>query len=428
MGLVMKYILALIALTLVPNNVAAQQPETDECSFANIVFNTAKVSRCLQKEREAEAKRKEEAAANLAEAKKVADELKKATENWNNLHSTNPDQQITGVTDTAKDVNSHVNNNPVSEVVTDKAVSLIDQFAHRKKELLDKTSKTVQLGLQPQEGSPSSSFNAGESHQLVEPQGLTLQQQFENRKQVLLSTPSIKPVRPEAESTRSVLGSQQSDLEVQFQSQKDKLLKSASTVSAVSQAYQAIQAAEKAWRDLEAQNELADKIKRDKAAKDAQIAQALKDKQQQIDDDRWWARERRRQQQAWNALFGPPAQAASPYYPSQNGLYSSYPVQYFPSALPQDSSVDPYIVGLPKGSGTVGGGYTHPEIAPCLSIVNATAEISCIMHAPDVDSTGQIVPPVAQQPQSQNGNVPSPAAQSSPPQTPPATAPPTTAK
>jgi hypothetical protein len=352
----MKYILALIALTMVTINVAAQQPETDECSFANIVFNTAKASSCLQKEKEADAKRKEEAAAKLAEAIKVPDELRKTTENWNNLHSTNPDQQATGVTDTAKDINSHANSNPASEVVTDKAVSLIDQFEHRKNELLNNTANTVRSGLAPQGGS-TSSFNTAEPHQLVEPQGSTLQQQFESRKQVLLSTPSIKVTMPEAGSTRSVLGSQQSDLEEQFQSRKENLLNSAPTVMAVSQAERAlqVQAAEQERRDIEARKEAEYRAEIARQARvqaeekrTAEIerarAAAADDAAEEREERREAAREAREQRAAWNAMFGPPSYVPntpySPNLPSYAPYVPSYapPVSSYGTYLPSDNS------------------------------------------------------------------------------------------
>ncbi len=408
----MKCILALIALTLVPINLAAQEPEKDECSDVGFGSPFSEIVRCLklqnQKEKDAEAK--------LAEAKKVADEAKEAGKDWNNLHSTNPDQQITGVTDTAKDVNSHVNNNPLSEVVTDKAVSLIDQFEHRKNELLSNTANTVRSGLAPQGGSPPS-FNTGEQHELVEPQG-SLQQQFENRKQVLLSTPSIKPV-PEAESTRSVLGSQQSDLEGQFQSRKEKLLKSASTVTTVSQAVLALQAAEQERIANEAKRDAAYRAEvarqgRDqaKAAEDNRIAEEKRLKAEKDEEDREERREARReareQQAAWDAIFGRAG-------------------QYFPSALPQDSYgsgyANPYIDGLPKGSGaSASARTTSPEYSGCTWV-----GLTCSYYNPVTQQTEQegiTGVPAPQSGGSQNGNNSShgPPAQSPSAQAPPATA------
>jgi hypothetical protein len=391
----MKCILGLLVLTLVPLTSAAQQTETDDCSGVNASSPRAEIIRCLH---ESEAK----LAASTEKLAKAAADAKKAADDAAKMRSADKGTQIDGVTDSVKDMNSHANNNPASKEVTNESLSLIDQFAQRGNELLNKTADTVRSIAEPQ-GASTSSFNAGEQHQLVEPQP-SLQQQFENRKQVLASTPSFKAVMPEAESTSNVSGQQQSDLGGQFESRKQKLLASPAIVNSVSQAVRAVQAEEQDRLALVA-TKVAEQQRADKADQDKAEAQRIADLQnistrKQIDDAdddaddkaerhaEWlkWAVEVSAQQDAWNAMVLPPPSDV-PNVPSNDT--PSLPSN-FPGALPSTPS------------GGSGGQYFCDRNPTNLFCGNDSAK-------------------------TQNGAAPAPA-QSSPAQSPPSTAPSTTAK
>ena len=124
----MKRILALLVLALVAIDSGAQQPSDKETlpdDYCKGSIFLEMCSRMLKEYKETE------------QALKDAEELRKTVEE---LRSPDKEQQAKGIADAGKVINSHFNSNPASEVVTDKSVSLIDQFVQRGNELLNKTN------------------------------------------------------------------------------------------------------------------------------------------------------------------------------------------------------------------------------------------------------------------------------------------------
>jgi hypothetical protein len=259
----MRIILSLLVLSLIPTVAAAQQSDADthvdvdyHCDKNPIAYVLCEEMEKRDKEARlkfeaTEAERIKKYSDAVAEAKKIADDA-------NKVRSTNKDEQIDGIVGTAKDINQHGNVSQASEAVTDKSLSAVEEFEHRENELLKNTDNAVRSGLE-QRGAATSSFNAGEQHQLNESTRTTAEtpqqtpeQQFLDREQTLLYTPSVRTIVTEVKSTKSVPAPEQVTPEEQFRNREAKMLASPSTVRSVAQADQAIQAKERERLAIEA--------------------------------------------------------------------------------------------------------------------------------------------------------------------------------
>jgi len=285
----MKCILALLALSLVPTTFVGQQPpehKASEAACANLFsydsgFEAAK--HCLDLQRQERKEAEEEA----LKVKESADAAKKAADDLRKLSSSDKDQQIDGAVGAIKDLNSHGNPHDASKAVTDDALDFMSQVAHQEKELLDNVGKNVEKISEPQAGS-SSSFTAG-SHQLNEPMGstgqLTFEQQVERQQAILSASPSVVHAERNQDYTPTKSASQLS-FEQQAERQEQKLLASPSTVSAVARGVRAQEAAEQAYRDQKAKEELAERVARAEAAKAERIARAERVRELEREDKR----------------------------------------------------------------------------------------------------------------------------------------------
>lgn len=412
----MKCIFALLVLILASISSPAQQTESKKSEDVDCLKEFAFLSRgfwnCIDVKNKAQAQEAKDSKAKLdAEAleaadklKQADDELRQATEAWNNLHSSNTDQQIKGVTDAGKDVNSHVNNNPASKEVTDRAISVIERFAQMDNELLNSAGNAIQSGLATQAGS-ASPYSAGGQHQVhegtktnVESQPLTIEQRYQQQDQMLMSAPAVRSAVAAAEPTKGAVASRLS-VEERYNNQENKILMSPRAVNAVTEADNAIQAAEQVRLANEAMKEAAHRaeiVARDREIAEAKVRDA-KAKSDALDkelrdlyrQERWEAaREARERQALLDAMFGQRTQVASPYYSSPSGFY---PGQYFPSAAslpsaaggyqfaPQNSysygDADPYIhVDLPASNSK----HTWGTFNPWHCMDNLSTEAACI--------------------------------------------------
>jgi len=371
----MKCILALltVAVTFIP--CVAQQskptyPCTDVCKDSH-VFDNASIVRCLDCQRSWE--EREAAEDKLLDAKRKADELKRAADDVAKVRSGRPDQQIDGMTDAAKDANSHVNNNAASKAVTEKSLSVIDRWAQMENQVNNDTGNAVQSISETPTGS-TTPYSAG-GHELhesiktnVESQPLTIEQRYRQQDQTLLSAPSVRSAVGEAEPTKRIVGPQTS-IKERYNNQENEILLSPRNVKAVADADRAIKAAEQVRRDREAKEEAARQVEVARQAKEQAEQQRLAkiendrqlaDKYAKIDreyaemvreDKREAARAARAQQAAWNAMFGLPAYVPDvPAFDTSNLPAfdtSNLPASYIPNALPYASS---------GGSGVCGNG------------------------------------------------------------------------
>ena len=212
----MKLIWGVFALTLVPITVSAQQPDSKKASGDDWHCEGPQwqMFRDLCRKMEQDGKDMQATIDKVNELRKAAQDLEKA-------RSTDPNQQIDGLTGLAKDGNSNGNNNAVSKEVTDKSIDIMNQIAHHGKEILDNVGKTVQSVTEPPSGS-SSSFGAG-SHQLNElkksnagSQPLTIQQQ----------------IQQQAEKTHAATVKAIVDADQEAQAEKDRLARQAAAQAA----------------------------------------------------------------------------------------------------------------------------------------------------------------------------------------------------
>jgi membrane protein involved in colicin uptake len=300
----MKCILALLALTLVPVAVGAQQQQqSDPDGCANVGFKspTSEVIRCLQLQRQKE----KETEAKLAEAQKVAEELLKAADDARKRRSANKNEQIDGEVDVVKDLNSKGNSNEASKAVTDQSLTVLDKLEHRKNEIMDNVGKTVANGVGPQASSPP--VYAGGSHQLNA-------------------------------STTNTQAQQPQTLEERLQFEANEISTSPTLRKVVVAGDRAEQVAEQAAERAYQENERKEKIEQAKALAEAnRIAQKAKDEKaaaQKAEDDREDAIEARKEARkkaearaAWLAAHGvppsPPVWSTGVYVPDSTSTSTS---------------------------------------------------------------------------------------------------------
>jgi hypothetical protein len=359
----MKITVILLGVILGPATATAQQSEggakhteIDYHCDKDHVFHTMCVE-MEKRDKESQLRFEEHQAAEkaqwAAQRAEQAAEAKKLLDDANKVRSANQNERTDGIIGTAQDMNSHANPNPVSKPVTDKSLSAIGQFEHRKNELLEGIGKDVGSAASGQGGS-TSSFNPNERHEVhestkggMEAHQLTPEQIFLNRANILLTTPSVRMAVVEAESTPSFHGSGQLTPGQIVENRARTLLASPETVSSVAQANLAVQAAERERLAIEAKKEAAHRAEiaeRDRAQAEAVlIAEKEKEKEAAAEDARE-AREERREQareaRAWRAAFeaafGPP--------PTQATWSPSYVPTYIPNVASDSSSFVPSFI------------------------------------------------------------------------------------
>ena len=262
---------------------------------------------------------------------------KNAVDHVNKLRSNDANQQIDGVTGVAKDINNRSNKNDASQFVTDKSVSLINQMAHKEKEILDNVGKSVEINTQQASPNSDSSFSSTGHTLNAETSGergqLSLEQQFQNQASQVSSTQRNSDWKNE---NRSASGA---TLEGAFQNQESSILNSPSTVLAVARADQQRQAA------LEEQRIQLSRMVMQEAREEAKLKaeQQKADEQRQREIDRELAYRRAEHRAAWESarrhwmqaigLLPPDAQAYTPgYYPIPSAVPLPLP------SLPSSSS------------------------------------------------------------------------------------------
>jgi len=263
-------------------------------------------------------------------AKTNAEDATNAVDDINKLRSKDVDQQIDGLTGTARDINNRGNKNEASHFVTDKSASLISEMAHREKEILDNVGKSIDNNSQPASPTSDRSFSSN-VHTLnvrtrEEAGQLSLEQQFQNQANHSRTAPGI-------DSSDQNRGSE-ATLEGVFQNHENDILKSPSAVLAVARTDQQRQAA------LEEQRLQLERLARQEAIQEAK----LKAEQQKADEERSreidreltnrraerraaWDSARHRWLQAMGVL--PPDPPPSGYYPS---LPSIMPLPSLPNS------------------------------------------------------------------------------------------------
>ena len=327
----MKCIFALLALTLVPFTVAAQQPASNIPPPPRPTVpdggkcNPDNQRACEELARELHAYEIAlEAWQKAYDVWDKANELRKAADDLKKAQSSDQGQQIDGVIGLGKDANSNGNNNAASKAVTDKALDFMGQYAQQEKALLENVGKTVEQGSGEKAGSPSS-LSSG-THQLVESTKgsggqVTFDQQFEKQQEILLVSPSSSKAERH-QPNPSTISRGQVTFDQQFEKQQGALLASPSRVAKVAKADQQVEAVAQEHRAQKAKEEA-----EQRAAEAAAVAQAKKDKAaKEAAADAAWEKEyeaeqraaalaHKRLMQAMGLLpADPPPTYTSPYY------------------------------------------------------------------------------------------------------------------
>src|SRR5215469_7718402 len=137
----MKYLALILAFVLLPISTVAQQSGTKRAyaKDSRCTYTTLNVQECGKEIRELEAEEQEmikEMEERAKEAKEKAEELERAADNLKKLHSGNLDQQINGLIDGARLLNSKRDSEDrpkdatsLSVVVTDKAIGFLGRMA-----------------------------------------------------------------------------------------------------------------------------------------------------------------------------------------------------------------------------------------------------------------------------------------------------------
>lgn len=346
----MKKPLAVIILGFANVCLAAQQPAAQALNYLKACdgmnMGSAEWRSC-----QAEIGRKNKEISDTADKKNAAawkaiqengTAVKRTIDDGNHLRSNSVSTKVDGVTDSAKNYNSQSNNNPASQAVTDKSLSILDQFGQQEARILDKVQSNVQTVSEPTSSS-ASSFNAGQQHQFVERSKPTLDQQFDAQAVRLQSSSPIHEPTGPAPTVQS------RSVEQQFSSQAGTIMTSPSTVRVVAEHQRAVEAAEQAQREQQA-TEAAARLKAQAEQAQAEATTKRRAVEESEAEVRSWNAEinaaymeqvqaanawNARVQQQYNSMYAP-----SPYYPAYgaSSYYSSPATSDNPSYFSSGSS------------------------------------------------------------------------------------------
>ena len=391
----MRMVLALIAFSVTPLLLSAQQSNGDTNAAVDFHCDKDQIFKTLCEDMETRAKDARQKliadeAQKLRESLQRVDEAKKVTSDVNNTRSADKGTQIDGVTGVAQDVNQRANGGPiygntVSQDVTDKSISLLDRLGRQENVIIQNVGNATHSATQP---TNSSSSFANQQHQLNEStrgeagsQQTSLEQRLQQQEQILGSSPHVKAAVTSSESTNSVNSTQ--SLDRRLQDNEANIMSSASSVEAMTAADRRLEAEAQARRAEEARQaeahraEIARQAQAEAEAKYV-AEQARREKLHAEAAEEDWeerheaARDLREQQALYRAMFGPPPSQALPYVPyvpSYATTAPNYNNPYF-----QSGAFSGNYIG--QGSASSASGSNNFNASSCMS--NLLTESQCL--------------------------------------------------